>query len=148
MSKIARLLTECVKFTQTQKCIFCSVGNQTLYHPPSMKLFADMHAPNLFAKILQSLERKDGRPISQKRHNKNLQRTVAILHILAYFRQVPWFSCWHKLQHWQCMHTRKVMTVSLVGKLMGWWAYSVPHPCIIKLNKRANYVQETSTRNE
>ena len=126
-----------------------SIGNQTLYHPSSMKL------RHLLIRMLQicvikslSVERNDGRPISQKRHNKNLQRTAPILHILAYFRQVPSFSCWHKLQHWQCMDTRNVMTASLVGKPMGWWAYSVPHPCIIKLNKRANYVQETSTRNE
>ena len=132
-----------------------SLGNQTLYHPSSMKLLADTHAPNLFDKIFQFVERKDGRPISQKTHNRNLQRTVGILHIVVYFRQVFVdfdaginHSTGSACSLGTALHTRNVMTASLAGKLMGWWAYSLTHPFIIKLNKRANYVQGTSTRNE
>ena len=62
-------------------------SNSTLYDPSSMKLFADRYAPTLFDKILRCMEDNQKRPVSKKRHMKNLQRTVAILHILSYFRQ-------------------------------------------------------------
>jgi hypothetical protein len=60
-------------------------SNSTLYDPSIMKMFADQHAPGLFNKILQLME--NNRPISEKRQMKNRQRTVALLHILSYFRQ-------------------------------------------------------------
>ena len=52
-----------------------------------MKLFADRYAPALFDKILRCMEDNQKRPLSEKQQIKNLQRTVAILHILSYFRQ-------------------------------------------------------------
>jgi hypothetical protein len=62
-------------------------SNTTLYDPSLMKMFADQHAPGLFNKILQLMENNHKRPISEKRQMKNRQRTVALLHILSYFRQ-------------------------------------------------------------
>ena len=61
--------------------------NSTLYDPSTMRLFANRHAPGLFDKILQCMEKNQKRPVSEKRHERNLQRTVALLHILAYCRQ-------------------------------------------------------------
>ena len=61
--------------------------NSTLYDPLTMRLFANRHSPGLFDKILQSMEKNQKQPASEKRHAKNLQRTVALLHILAYCRQ-------------------------------------------------------------
>ena len=62
--------------------------NSALYEPSSMKMFADRHVPGLFDKILQCIESNNKRATSSKRHQKNLQRTVSVLHILSYFRQV------------------------------------------------------------
>jgi hypothetical protein len=62
-------------------------SNSTLYDPSLMKVFADQHAPGLFNKILQLIENNKKRPISEKRQMKNRLRTVALLHILSYFRQ-------------------------------------------------------------
>ena len=61
--------------------------NSTLYDPSTMRLFPNRHAPGLFDKILLSMEKNQKQPVSEKRHAKNLQRTVALLHILAYCRQ-------------------------------------------------------------
>ena len=56
-----------------------------LYQPSQMKKFSDQHAPGLFDILLQSISRHDDR-MSADHHDVQLQRLIALLHILEYFR--------------------------------------------------------------
>lgn len=62
-----------------------SKGGENLYDPQKMKEFAETHARGLFDKILHSITRTDPR-LSGERKSLQVQRTVALLHILSYFR--------------------------------------------------------------
>jgi len=57
----------------------------TIYDPAAMRAFADKHAPGLYSTILNSIKRNDAR-VSSEHAAVQEQRTVALLHTLAYFR--------------------------------------------------------------
>ena len=58
-----------------------------MYDPAAnMRAFADYkHAPGLYSTILKSIKRNDAR-VSSEHAAVQEQRTVALLHTLAYFR--------------------------------------------------------------
>lgn len=62
-----------------------SRGGENLYSPHRMRVFAETHAPGLFDRILNSITRVDPR-LSDERNSLQMQRSVALLHILSYFR--------------------------------------------------------------
>lgn len=49
--------------------------------------FAEEHAPGLYDKIFNAISRTDSR-LSKERRELQHQRTVVILHTLAYFRYI------------------------------------------------------------
>ena len=56
-----------------------------LYGVSEMRTFAELHTPGLFNVFLNIILRKDSRFSEDRRHLQE-QRTVALLHILTYFR--------------------------------------------------------------
>ncbi|KAK3735009.1 hypothetical protein QZH41_010665 [Actinostola sp. cb2023] len=63
---------------------YAQQGHQ-LYHISVMRAFAEQNAPGLFDMLLHSITRDDTRLLKARRETQE-QRTVALLHILAYFR--------------------------------------------------------------
>ena len=61
-----------------------------LYEVTAMKKFTELHAPGLFNAVLKTIHQEDSR-LSEDRRYLQEQRTVALLHIIAYFR------CAHEL---------------------------------------------------
>ncbi|KAK3754994.1 hypothetical protein QZH41_015158, partial [Actinostola sp. cb2023] len=57
-----------------------------LYSSPVMRDFAEEHAPGLYNIIFKSITRSNDNRISKAREELQHQRTVVILHTLAYFR--------------------------------------------------------------
>ena len=60
-------------------------SGQTLYDAADMRKFSETHAPGLFDVLLSSILRDDSR-LSEERKTLQEQRTVALLHIMTYFR--------------------------------------------------------------
>ena len=60
-------------------------SGQTLYDAADMRKFSETHAPGLFDVLLSSILRDDSR-LSEERKTLQEQRTVALLHIMSYFR--------------------------------------------------------------
>jgi len=58
-----------------------SDNGQTLYDPTLMRKFTETCAPGLFDQVLSSIS-NDGK----KREQHQMQRTVAILHNMSFFR--------------------------------------------------------------
>lgn len=58
---------------------------RSLYQPHDMKAFAEKNSPGLYNMILNAITRDDAR-LKKNRGKNQEQRTVALLHILAYFR--------------------------------------------------------------
>ncbi|XP_048583972.1 uncharacterized protein LOC125563143 [Nematostella vectensis] len=56
-----------------------------LYEPAAMKAFTQKHSPGLFEMLLSSITREDSR-LSDEHQAVQEQRTVVLLHTLAYFR--------------------------------------------------------------
>ena len=56
-----------------------------LYGVSEMRTFAELHTPGLFSAILNIILHKNPRLSEDRRHLKEY-RTVALLHILTYFR--------------------------------------------------------------
>lgn len=56
-----------------------------LYSPQSMREFTKSHAPGLYDLVLKSISREDAR-LSEEYTAVQEQRTVVLLHTLAYFR--------------------------------------------------------------
>lgn len=54
-----------------------------LYSPTLMRDFSEEHSPGLFNKLLNSILKED---TSKERQQLQEQRTVVLLHIIAYFR--------------------------------------------------------------
>ena len=69
-----------------------------LYNPAVMRDFCDKNAPGLFDLLLRSITREDNR-VSPERESLQKQRTVALLHILSYFRYVQWLKTYITLEH-------------------------------------------------
>ena len=69
-----------------------------LYNPAVMRDFCDKNAPGLFDLLLSSITREDNR-VSPERESLQRQRTVALLHILSYFRYVQWLKTYITLGH-------------------------------------------------
>ncbi|XP_078364173.1 uncharacterized protein LOC144648517 [Oculina patagonica] len=65
----------------------CEEKKEPLYHPGAMREFAEKYAPGLFNMLLQSILRDDDR-LSNDDRSLQEQRTVVLLHTLAYFRCV------------------------------------------------------------
>ena len=59
---------------------------EPLYNPEKMKEFSERCAPGLFALIQESITNDDRHRTSTKREQQQLQRTVAIMHNLSFFR--------------------------------------------------------------
>ena len=64
---------------------------EPLYHPVLMRDFSEENAPGLFETLLQSILRDDDR-LSKDDRSLQEQRTVVLLHTLAYFRLVVGLS--------------------------------------------------------
>ena len=61
-------------------------GGQSLYRSKEMQAFCETRAPHLFDILISAITRADGRATSESHSNLQQQRTVALLHTLAYFR--------------------------------------------------------------
>lgn len=60
-------------------------GGEPIYDADEMEKFANIHAPTLFTQLVNSITNKNGAQ-SKERHELQRRRTVALLHILSYFR--------------------------------------------------------------
>lgn len=65
-------------------------GGPPLYNVQTMRNFTEKHSPGLYNRILNSITRQDSRT-SHDRKVLQEQRTVALLHIIAYFRYCIFF---------------------------------------------------------
>ena len=59
-------------------------GGKVLFSVEDMKEFCSIHAPGLFEKIHSSITTT--RQQSKQKQEKQLQRTVALIHMISYFR--------------------------------------------------------------
>lgn len=60
-------------------------GGEPIYETDEMEKFANTHAPTLFTQLLNSITNRNSAQ-SKERHKLQRKRTVALLHIISYFR--------------------------------------------------------------
>ena len=60
-------------------------GGEPIYEADEMEKFANTHAPTLFTQLLNSITNRNSAQ-SKERHELQRKRTVALLHIISYFR--------------------------------------------------------------
>lgn len=60
-------------------------GGEPIYEADEMEKVANTHAPTLFTQLLNSITDRNSAQ-SKERHELQRKRTVALLHIISYFR--------------------------------------------------------------
>lgn len=58
---------------------------EPIYEADEMEKFANKHAPTLFTQLLNSITNRNSVQ-TKERHELQRKRTVALLHIISYFR--------------------------------------------------------------